>query len=1458
MNVIFIMEQGSYYCTKKVLNNYFKSQMGRKKIEDRMKKLLLFILIITFNYSFVYAAAISSTSTGGLWNSTGTWSGGVIPGINDDVTIAAGATVSVSDVENCKTLTFTSGGGSSVVNLYNGSTAGTLWVGTNATSGSIIITISSPGNKNINTLDVGIGTLNANSTCEILISGSTGSGSNHHTGLLSVSTGTANVGYIVMSSSSGSDAPYQQITFTGAGTMNIGIVSATNAGIGANGTLTLATGCTVNYNASGNQIVGGYVYNNLILSGSGVKTSTSVTVNGVFSMEGTATASAAPTYGSAATLQYNTATSRTAGVEWITPFAATGGVIIANTGTITMNAAKVLNSSVPLTINSGAFLNTGNYQLTFGGDFVNNGTFTAGSSPITLDVGTATQSISGFTTTGLVSMTKSGGTATFTGNVNGAGLTINGSGGTLNLGTGLTHTFTGDVTLTAGTLNGGSSTLNANNASSSAWNGTGTVFTAGTGTVNFGALGSQTLSATTTTFNAVTFSGSGTKTLGSATTANGTLTINSGVTLATGNNSVTFGGNFSNSGTFTAGSSPIVITSTLASQTISGFTTTGLVSMTKTGGTATFQGNVSGAGLTINGTGGTLNLGTGLTHTFTGDVTLTAGTLNGGSSILNEDNNSATAWNGTGTVFSAGTGTVVFGAAGTQTLTASATTFNNLTFSNTSVKTITTANVTVNGVLSMEGTATLSAAPTFGAAAKLQYNTTTGRTAGSEWITPFAATGGVYITSTGVITANAAKVFNASVPLVINTGGSLNTGNFQLTFGGNFSNSGTFTAGSSPVVIANTMAAQTISGFTTTGLVSMTKTGGTATLQGNVSGAGLTINGSGGTLNLGTGLTHTFTGDVTLTAGTLSGGSSILNENNVSGTAWNGTGTVFSAGTGTVVFGAAGAQTLTASATTFNNLTMSNSGVKTITTANVTVNGVLSMEGTATVSANPTYGSAATLQYNTSTGRTVGSEWITPFTATGGVVIANTGAITLNGAKVFNSSAPLKINSGSSLAMSTFLLTLNGNLVNNGGTTSGSGGVTITGTANQSIGSFTNTGLLTINKSSGLDSLVGDVSCGSLTLTSGNLILANNNLTISTTAAISSSSTNYVVTDGTGQLIQNVSTTPVTFPVGPTATKYNPIILTNTGNADNYKVRVNQNTSGFTGSNYVSDQWIVSAATNNGTSGHINNLTLKLQWNGTDEHGGARTNYKIGVFLTSQFDIVVSNGAAGSNPYTIQNTNTFGGSGYDMTGGKTFSIAESGSLPVEISSFVVIPNGRNINLNWETQTEKNSNMFYVERSEVNKNSWETVGSVRASVLSNSPKYYSYTETNLQAGKYQYRLKMLDNDFTYQYSSVVAIEVALPSLFTLNQNYPNPFNPSTKISYNLPFDAKVTMEVFNIAGEKVGSLVNDEKAAGYYTVDFNSTMVHGNLSSGVYIYRLEATDKLSGKNFISVKKMVLVK
>jgi hypothetical protein len=102
------------------------------------------------------------------------------------------------------------------------------------------------------------------------------------------------------------------------------------------------------------------------------------------------------------------------------------------------------------------------------------------------------QAIAGFTTTGEV-MTQNSWDSHFVGNVNGAGLTINGSGGTLHLGTALNHTFSGAVDLTAGTLSAGSSTLKVN-FTGLAWTGVGTNFTAGTGTVNFGGV-AQTLAA---------------------------------------------------------------------------------------------------------------------------------------------------------------------------------------------------------------------------------------------------------------------------------------------------------------------------------------------------------------------------------------------------------------------------------------------------------------------------------------------------------------------------------------------------------------------------------------------------------------------------------------------------------------------------------------------------------------------------------------------------------------------------------------------------------------------------------------------------------------------------------------------------------------------------------------------------------------------------------------------------
>jgi len=90
---------------------------------------------------------------------------------------------------------------------------------------------------------------------------------------------------------------------------------------------------------------------------------------------------------------------------------------------------------------------------------------------------------------------------------------------------------------------------------------------------------------------------------------------------------------------------------------------------------------------------------------------------------------------------------------------------------------------------------------------------------------------------------------------------------------------------------------------------------------------------------------------------------------------------------------------------------------------------------------------------------------------------------------------------------------------------------------------------------------------------------------------------------------------------------------------------------------------------------------------------------------------------------------------------------------------------------------------------------------------------------------------------------------LPKEFGLSQNYPNPFNPSTTISYALPKASDVSIDVFNILGKRVASLVNQRKSAGNYSAQFQAS----NLSSGVYFYTLRVNGKV-----LKSQKMLLIK
>jgi hypothetical protein len=88
----------------------------------------------------------------------------------------------------------------------------------------------------------------------------------------------------------------------------------------------------------------------------------------------------------------------------------------------------------------------------------------------------------------------------------------------------------------------------------------------------------------------------------------------------------------------------------------------------------------------------------------------------------------------------------------------------------------------------------------------------------------------------------------------------------------------------------------------------------------------------------------------------------------------------------------------------------------------------------------------------------------------------------------------------------------------------------------------------------------------------------------------------------------------------------------------------------------------------------------------------------------------------------------------------------------------------------------------------------------------------------------------------------------PVKFALEQNYPNPFNPSTSIQYRVSSNSQVSLKVYDVLGNEVATLVNEEKPAGSYEVKFDAS----GLTSGIYFYKLQAG------SMVETKKMILMK
>jgi hypothetical protein len=202
-----------------------------------------------------------------------------------------------------------------------------------------------------------------------------------------------------------------------------------------------------------------------------------------------------------------------------------------------------------------------------------------------------------------------------------------------------------------------------------------------------------------------------------------------------------------------------------------------------------------------------------------------------------------------------------------------------------------------------------------------------------------------------------------------------------------------------------------------------------------------------------------------------------------------------------------------------------------------------------------------------------------------------------------------------------------------------------------------------------------------------------------------------------------------------------------------------------------------------------------------------------------------------------------------------FLSSDLGPLPVQLVSFIAIPIGQDVTLQWQTVSELNNYGFYVQRLGTDGITYTDIdGSfVAGHGTTVAPSQYSYTDRAVPQGAW-YRLRQVDLDGAVHYSEpvrisgVTGVTEETPAAFQLSQNYPNPFNPSTQIAFGIAEAGQVRLVVYDQLGREVVVLVNGQMEPGRYSATFNAA----GCATGVYFARL-----MSGGR-TDLRRMMLVR
>jgi hypothetical protein len=212
-----------------------------------------------------------------------------------------------------------------------------------------------------------------------------------------------------------------------------------------------------------------------------------------------------------------------------------------------------------------------------------------------------------------------------------------------------------------------------------------------------------------------------------------------------------------------------------------------------------------------------------------------------------------------------------------------------------------------------------------------------------------------------------------------------------------------------------------------------------------------------------------------------------------------------------------------------------------------------------------------------------------------------------------------------------------------------------------------------------------------------------------------------------------------------------------------------------------------------------------------DVKSGANGSHILGLKLSGPSSINFASASQVENgPNSSLNKATFSDIG----------TSQDYSLPVTLISFKAVPSFAKIVLEWYTASEENNAGFYLMRADEKAGDYRRLNEqlIEGNGNTSVTHFYQFEDSDVEIEKTLY-YKLFSVDFNgdvYEYPTIAAgAAVMLPQSFTLEQNFPNPFNPTTKISFDVPQESNVKVEIYNMLGQKIRTLVDGRLQPGVY-------------------------------------------